>query len=363
MTSLFQVQIKDGKKKSAPVQLEEKRARSFVLSAVQRLIDAGDKRVIVFKASTGIGKSTMLLHELFLNNPQRLVICSQVTIINAMSIAQYVGTLNGMELGVNVGYTTSQGRVDIAGPGIVYQTIKTTTSAFLAPMLFDNKGFPNAILVIDEAHTNQIQMQEQLAYVHSIVKNVPDALKPFIIIQSASIDENAFAEYFDTDFIVDLQGSRQPVTELTLSSFGDLSAARSIGQATAECVRRILNYKEVPVLANAVAETRVDPAGSILVFVPSQSMITRIEQDLRIDNCPLPILCLSGASIEKDPRLKDQALSREQKVIIATNVIETGFTIDGLSFVIDTLKCMTVYYNPVTKARTFRSIAIDSSMH
>ena len=115
-------------------------------------------------------------------------------------------------------------------------------------------------------------------------------------------------------------------------------------------------------LAKPIQELRVDPTGSILVFVPSQGLMNKVEQDLQIANCPLPVICLSGASIEKDPELRERAISREQKVIIATNVVETGFTIESLSFVIDTLKHMLVYFNPATKARTFRTSVIDKSM-
>jgi len=42
----------------------------------------------------------------------------------------------------------------------------------------------------------------------------------------------------------------------------------------------------------------------------------------------------------------------QQKVILATNVIETGFTYsgsEGLSFVIDSLKYLLVYYDPTRK--------------
>ncbi len=49
-----------------------------------------------------------------------------------------------------------------------------------------------------------MQMQEQLAYVRNVVRTLPNALKPHIIILSASIDEEEFGEYFETDFIVDV---------------------------------------------------------------------------------------------------------------------------------------------------------------
>ena len=63
-------------------------------------------------------------------------------------------------------------------------------------------------------------MQEQLAYVRNVVRTLPDSLKPHIIVQSASIDEDEFGEYFETDFVIDVQGARHPVQELTFTDFG-----------------------------------------------------------------------------------------------------------------------------------------------
>lgn len=111
----------------------------------------------------------------------------------------------------------------------------------------------------------------------NVVRTLPDALKPHIIVQSASIDEEEFGEYFETDFVIDVQGARHPVQELTFTDFGDKLNSRSISQAVAECVRMISGFKDVPVLSKAITELRVDPTGSILVFVPSQSLMNRVE--------------------------------------------------------------------------------------
>ncbi len=68
-----------------------------------------------------------MLHRLLKANPFKLVVCSQVTIANTISLAQYVATLEGMELGKNIGFHTSLNKVDIPQHGLMYQTIKTTT--------------------------------------------------------------------------------------------------------------------------------------------------------------------------------------------------------------------------------------------
>jgi len=41
-------------------------------------------------------------------------------------------------------------------------------------MIQEGRAFPEHVLVIDEAHTNTIEMMEQLAYVRQVVKVVPE---------------------------------------------------------------------------------------------------------------------------------------------------------------------------------------------
>jgi len=41
----------------------------------------------------------------------------------------------GMMQGQNIGYKSGQGDVEIQGPGIIYQTIKTTTNNILKPVI------------------------------------------------------------------------------------------------------------------------------------------------------------------------------------------------------------------------------------
>ncbi len=74
-----------------------------------------------------------------------------------------------MQLGVNVGFQTSKAKVPLPGAGITYQTIRTITQNYTAPLIVKGESFPNLILVIDEAHTNTIEMVEQLAYIRSII--------------------------------------------------------------------------------------------------------------------------------------------------------------------------------------------------
>ena len=117
-------------------------------------------------------------------------------------------------------------------------------------MLFEGRAFPNHVIIIDEAHTNSIEMLEQLAYVRQVARQVPEALRPWIIVQSASIDIDQMSKYLDTDFMIDVVGTRFPIVELSLDDMGpamyDRQTRNSISKCATECVRQILECEQHP---------------------------------------------------------------------------------------------------------------------
>ena len=54
--------------------------------------------------------------------------------------------------------------------------------------------------------------------------------------------------------------------------------------------------------------------------------------------------------------------SSQRRIIVSTNIIETGFTVPDLGFVVDSLKFLHVYYNPVKKMDIMRFMPIDKNM-
>ena len=71
---------------------------------------------------------------------------------------------------------------------------------------------------------------------------------------------------------------------------------------------------------------------------------------------------LSRKSVSENQRLYDEINHPKRKVIVATNVAETGATFEHVSYVVDSMKFINVAYNPVTKAHTIATLPICKNM-
>ena len=70
-------------------------------------------------------------------------------------------------------------------------------------------------------------------------------------------------------------------------------------------------------------------------------------------------MLINALSIEKDSQLIARSDNEDFKIFIATNVIETGYTINNISFIIDCVKYKSLYRNPISKVNIIREVPID----
>jgi len=82
-----------------------------------------------------------------------------------------MATRPGMDLGRNIGYSASSSkRPPTDFHSIHYQTQKLTTLKYLIEIQNNKLRSPtNHIIVIDEAHTNDVNSQEQLAIIRELL--------------------------------------------------------------------------------------------------------------------------------------------------------------------------------------------------
>ena len=162
-----------------------------------------------------------------------------------------------------------------------------------------------------------------------------------IIISSATIDADAFLNFFASDekdsaAIMSLEGRTFPVEVAYLGQ-----ACADYVQAAVEAVWKI-QFNE--------------PAGDILVFLTGREEIDRCLQllaDRQIDLPPgslrLALLPLhAGLSVEEQSQIFEPAPRGTRKCIVATNIAEASVTIDGIRFVVDCGFVKMRLYNPIT---------------
>jgi HrpA-like RNA helicase len=177
-------------------------------------------------------------------------------------------------------------------------------------------------------------------------------------------------DYFGLDSYVIAEGSRHPVNSLFLEDFG-LQTATSFTRATTDIVENIVSTaylktnKTGPIM-NSIEDLKITNPSSILIFISKQKQMTLLEMALKASNvikqAKIEIIPVNSVNIEKDNMLIARADNDVPKIYISTNVIETGYTINNVSFVVDCMKFKSLHRNPISKVEFIRELPIDKQM-
>lgn len=262
----------------------------------QEIVDTVQaNQVTIIKAETGAGKSTQV--------PQFLLECASKVIVTqprrlaAASIARRVAKEMGCGLGETVGYRTSMDRHDSESTRILFCT---DGLEIVSEILGGNT--PEGILVVDEVHEWNMNIEMLLAWVrHQIQNGVPYKL----VLMSATIEHELLAQYFGDAAVIQVPGRMFPVTEQR--------PGKNVIEDAASLLRKGRN---------------------VLIFQPGKSEIKRTVLVLRNMHLDAEIFPLHA-----EMSLVDQMpcfLSyRRPKCIIATNIAQTSLTIPDIDAVVD----------------------------
>jgi HrpA-like RNA helicase len=172
---------------------------------------AGSK-VLVLRAKTGSGKSTVLptaLFKTFFEDIKKNILITEPSRVTTMDIPfQIIKWTPELKLGVNIGYQTGtvarkpKKGILFATIGILLQYLKILTDEDIM-----NKF---SFMVVDEVHSRSIDVDLVLFYLKIfLIKNWEDPRCPMVILMSGTFDPDIFMRYFKCpkENFIDVEGA------------------------------------------------------------------------------------------------------------------------------------------------------------
>ncbi len=303
-----------------------------------------DHQVVVLAGETGSGKTTQLpkiclelgrgqggaAGRIGHTQPRRLAARTV-----ASRIASELNTELGDTVGWKVRFTDQVGartRVKLMTDGIL-----------LAELAGDRMLRQYDTLIIDEAHERSLNVDFILGYLKRLLPRRPD-LK--LIITSATIDPERFAEHFGTPGkpvpIIEVSGRTYPV-QLRYRPLLDPDDPKAEERDQADAI------------VDSVRELVAEGPGDVLVFLPGERDIRDTRDTLteaisrrELPECEIVPLFARLSTADQQRVFAPHPGTR---VVLATNVAETSLTVPGIKYVVDTGLARISRYSHRTKVQ------------
>jgi ATP-dependent helicase HrpB len=305
-----------------------------VLADLKAALAVGSSAVLV--APPGAGKTTVvpltLLDQAWISGGK--IIMLEPRRLAARAAAGRMAKTLGEAVGQTVGF-----RVRMQSKVSAATRIEVVTEGVFTRMILDDPALEGvACVIFDEFHERSLDADLGLAFAQQSQALLREDLR--ILVMSATLDGARVAALLSGAPVIESEGRMFPVGTHYL---GRNPAQRFEEQA-----------------ARAVSKALAEETGSILVFLPGQGEIRRVETLLRerINNPAIDIAPLYGAleGREQDQAIEPAAAGR-RKVVLATSIAETSLTIEGVRVVIDGGLSRVPRYDPssgLTRLETVR---------
>lgn len=285
------------------------------LPALRQALQSRDE--VVLEAPPGAGKTTRvpltLLDEAWLDGQS--IVMLEPRRLAARAAAERLASELGEKVGETVGYRI---RLDSkVGPKT---RIEVVTEGILARRLQDDPALEGVGLVIfDEFHERSLDADLALA----LTLNARDLLRdePLkVLLMSATLEGERLSALLDKAPVVRSEGRMHPVA---------LRWGRPY-QPGERIETRVVQ---------AVLQALDEEGGSLLVFLPGQAEIRRVNEALaeQLAGHDDILLCPLHGELELAAQRAaiDPAPAGRRKVVLATNIAETSLTIEGVRVVVD----------------------------
>mmetsp|Transcript_29689 Transcript_29689/g.83695 ORF Transcript_29689/g.83695 Transcript_29689/m.83695 type:complete len:1298 (+) Transcript_29689:152-4045(+) len=288
-----------------------------------------ENQVVVVVGETGSGKTTQMTQYLHEDGYTKfgMIGCTQPRRVAAMSVAKRVSEEMGVELGAEVGYSIRFEDCTSGDTIIKYMT----DGMLLRETLVSDDLDKYSVLIMDEAHERSLNTDVLFGILKKTVARRRD-LK--LIVTSATLDANKFADFFGNVPVFNIPGRTFPVDVMFSKTPQEDYVEAAVKQALA------IHLSHGP--------------GDILIFMTGQEEIetTCFALQERMDQLgegspPLTILPIySQLPADLQAKIFDKAEDGGRKCIVSTNIAETSLTVDGIMYVIDSGYCKFKVYNP-----------------
>jgi ATP-dependent helicase HrpB len=284
----------------------------LVIPELKAALAASSCAVLV--AAPGAGKTTRvplaLRDESWLKGKK--IVMLEPRRLAARASAKRMADTIGEALGETVGYTvrlerkvSARTRIEVVTEGILTRRLQKD------PELSDV-----GLLIFDEFHERSLDGDLGLALALDVQRGLRDDLR--ILVMSATLDSEGLSKHLNDAPVVTATGRMFPVGVTHLD--------------------RPTKFSLVDDAVKAVARALREVKGSLLVFLPGEGEIRRVEEKLLAGdlpaNCDVRPLYGAMALGDQDEAIRPSPDGR-RKIVLATTIAETSLTIEGIEAVID----------------------------
>ena len=239
----------------------------------------------------------------------------------AISIAERVAAERGEPVGESVGYS-----VRFLERVSKKTRIRYCTDGIAVREALDDRTFKNTdVFIVDEAHERSVQTDILLGLLKQALQTNK---KLRVVIMSATMNTQTFADYFGTDRVLFLQGRMFPVRHF-------FTHEREQNYLEATCLTILQIHEQF-----ARSRREKKNSGDILVFLPGEREINTViatVQLLKPQSARLQMIPLFANLSQEDQMVIFSPKEDEdvQRCICATNIAETSLTVPNVVYVID----------------------------
>ncbi|MHB8911992.1 MAG: ATP-dependent helicase HrpB [Lysobacter sp.] len=294
---------------------------------------------LVLEAPPGAGKTTQvppaLLEQPWLAGGKILML--EPRRVAARAAAQFMARQRGEPVGATIGY-----RIRFDHQVSAATRIEVVTEGILTRMIQDDPLLEGVgAIVFDEFHERHLAADLGLALALDVQTALREDLR--LVVMSATLDGERLAQFLDAPRLSSA-GRNYPVTVAHFPARRVLRQAQDGRSESLEAQAR-----------RAVEHALAQHPGDVLVFLPGQREIARVERALATSDGArgVDVLTLHGElPVEQQSRvlqpapLDEHGRAGRRRVVLATNVAESSVTLPGVRVVVDAGLAREPRYDP-----------------